>query len=667
MTAFERSTYEKLCEDAWDHCRKYYVENNPVISDEEFDHLIKQIEQIEHTHPEWITSTSPTQRVNEALTEGFQAVAHRTPMLSLANTYSKQELDDFIERVRKLIGKKAPVFSCELKMDGIAVSVLYEKGRFVRAVTRGDGWLGDDVSSNIKTIQSLPLRLKGENFPDLLEVRGEVFMPRSIFEKLNRERASLGEPLWANPRNAAGGALKLLDPKEAFNRSLSIVFYGLAEESSGDLKNQHEVHVFLNKVGLPTLKRLALCHNVEDIWNFAEAVQQQRPELPFDIDGIVVKLDDLHEQSRLGATGKSPRWAVAYKFAALQAMTSVKDITVQVGRTGILTPVAELVPALLAGSTIARATLHNEEEVQRKDIRIGDTVIIEKGGDVIPKVVSVVLENRPSATEPWCMPTLCPSCHAAVVKVDGEVAVRCLNTKNCPAQILGRLIHFSGKGGMDIENLGEKVAEQLIAKGFVKKPSDIYRLTELQLSQLEGFKAKSIQNLLVSIEKSKSVSLDKFVMALGIQHVGAGTAELLANKMGSIQAIASAESGELLSIEGIGPIATESVISYFHSIDNQEEMIRLLESGVSPKVVEVLSFEGHPFAGKIFVLTGSLSRYTRAGAAALIKARGGKVTDSVSKKTDYLLAGSEAGSKLDKALALGVAVLSEDEFVSLLG
>lgn len=598
------------------------------------------------------------------LTEGFQSVVHQTPMLSLANTYSRKEIEEFIARTHKLTGKQGLAFSCELKMDGIAVSVLYRHGLFVRGVTRGNGWEGDDVSSTIRTIRSLPLRLHGKDIPEILEVRGEVFMPHATFASLNQRRSEAGDSLWANPRNAAAGSLKLLDPKEAAQRGLDIVFYGLAEESTAHLHSQYEVHALLRKLGLPILQEHALCRDADEIWRFADSIQAQRACLPFDIDGIVIKLDALAEQRRLGATAKNPRWAVAYKFAATQATTVIRDITVQVGRTGILTPVAELNPVFLAGSTIARATLHNEEEVQRKDIRIGDMVTIEKGGDVIPKVVNVLLEQRPADSEPWCMPEACPVCGAKVERTPGEVAVRCPNTKGCPDQLLGRLIHFVSKTGMDIEHLGSKVTEQLVSKGFVCQPSDFFQLTQAELGQLEGFKEKSVHNLLESLERAKQVPLNRFIMALGIKHVGAGTAELLANRSGSIQALQEFSPEDLLKIEGIGAVVAQSVVDFFCSEENRAEIARLLALGVRPEVVQVQSFAGHPFEGKTFVLTGSLVNYTRTSAAALIKERGGKVTDSVSKKTDFVLAGSEAGSKLEKALALGVAVLSEEEFMA---
>jgi DNA ligase (NAD+) len=658
--------YEKLCEEIWQHNHLYYSKHTPVISDEKYDHLYKQLEEMEKNHPDWISPSSPTQRVAEALTGGFKAVKHQIPMLSLANTYSKDELVDFIKRIDKLSGKKELEYSCELKMDGIAISVRYENGCYVRGLTRGDGWEGDDITANIKTIARLPLRLKGENIPPVLEVRGEVFMQHAVFAELNRQKEEAGEALWANPRNAAAGSLKLLNPQEVVRRNLSIVFYGIADETGLPMHSQYESHAFLEGLGLPTLFTHKKCQTVDCMLGFVEEVRQLRPTLPFDIDGVVIKVDDLHEQRRMGATGKNPRWACAYKFAAEQATTTIRDITVQVGRTGVLTPVAELDPVFVAGSTIARATLHNEEEVQRKDIRIGDTVAIEKGGDVIPKVVGVDFEKRPSDSIPWQMPEHCPGCGNKVQRVEGEVAVRCPNSLGCPEQQLRRLIYFAGKEAMDIENMGEKVVEQLVKRGFVSRPSDIYRLTENELSKLDGFKEKSIQNLLNSIEASRHVNLSKFIMALGIKHVGSGTAELLAQRAGDVERLLLFTLEELKQIEGIGEKVATSVTEYFADPANSDELKRLMDSGVRPKQEERKVFEGHAFEGKIFVLTGTLPHYTRGAAATLIKERGGKVTDSVSKKTNYVLAGDEPGSKIEKAKTLGVLVLSEEDFQSML-
>lgn len=658
--------YEKLCQEVWEHNRRYYVEHAPTISDEAYDRLFKKVEEIEKQHPEWVTPASPTQRVNEMVSTGFTTVAHRVPMLSLANTYSKEELEDFIKRIHKLSEKSHAAFCCELKMDGIAISATFEKGIFTRGVTRGDGKRGDDITVNMRTIAALPLKLYGKHVPEFLEMRGEVYMPHQAFEKSNAAREKAGEPLWANPRNAAAGSLKLLDPKESAKRGLQVVFYQVVEEASHGLKSQFESHAYMRHLGLPVLPTIEKCHTLDEIWAYAEKVHKLRRTLPYDIDGIVIKLDDLREQQRLGITGKNPRWAVAYKFAAEQAVTRIREISVQVGRTGVLTPVAELEPVFLAGSTISRATLHNADEVKRKDIRVGDMATIEKGGDVIPKVVSVDHDKRLAHSHPWKMPTHCPACGAAVEKVEGEVAIRCPNRHGCPEQGVRRLFHFASKGAMDIDGMGEKIVEQLVDRGFVKRPSDIYALTAHELAQLDGFKDKSIHNLLTSIEKSRDVPLDKLIMALGIPHVGAGTAELLARKAGNIEALAKMEEGELLAIEGIGPKVSSAIVTYFANKENQEEIGRLLEKGVIPQKLEVKSYRAHAFNGKTFVLTGSLEKYTRSAAALLIKERGGKVTDSVTRKTDYVVAGEAPGSKLDKARELGVTVLSEKELEQML-
>lgn len=663
METYEQ--YQKLCDEIWYHNRRYFVDQAPEISDEAFDKLMYKLLEVEKKHPDWVSPSSPSQRVGEALTAGFKTVKHATPMLSLANTYSMEEVEDFIKRVQKWAGHEKMAFCCELKMDGIAITALYQNGEFIRGATRGDGKKGDDITSNMRTIQALPLKLSGKEIPSFLEVRGEVFMPHKEFERLNQERKRAEEELWANPRNAAAGSLKLLDPHEVAKRGLAIVFYAVAPESSVDLDSQYASHEYLQSLGLPVLKNKTLCQSSKEIMEFADHIRIIRPKLPYDIDGVVVKVDDLHQQMRLGATAKNPRWAVAYKFAAEQAATKILDITVQVGRTGILTPVAELEPVFLAGSTIARATLHNEDEVRRKDIRVHDHVIIEKGGDVIPKVVEVIKEQRPAHTKPWHMPSHCPVCQTPVVRIEGEVAVRCPNLQ-CPEQHLRRLIYFSSKAGMDIENLGEKVMEQLFTKGFVKAPADIYSLTPAEVSQLDGFKDKSIRNLLESIEKSKEVPLAKFIMALGIKYVGSGTAELLADKAGSMEALMNMTSTQLLEIEGIGDKIASSVVEYFADEKHRFAIERLLTAGVKPIQAKVAIFENHPFNHKNFVLTGSLEKFSRMQAASLIKERGGKVTDSVSKNTHFVVAGTDPGSKLDKAKTLGVQVLSEDEFFAML-
>lgn len=658
-------SYQRLCQEVWEHNKRYYIDHAPTISDEAYDALLKKIEQIEKEHPDWITLSSPTQRVCETTASKFHTVSHRVPMLSLANTYSKDELEEFVHRVEKLLARKT-TFCCELKMDGLAVSLVYEKGILVQGSTRGDGKHGDEITNNLRTLPSIPLQLTGSNIPDYVEIRGEVFMPRPVFQKLNEEKTRLQEPLWANPRNAAAGSLKLLDSKETAKRGLCFYGYTLISDSSIKITSQYAVHEQLQNWGVPALEMVSLAHNLEEIWQFAEKVAEHRRSFHYDIDGVVIKVNQLQEQEKLGTTGKSPRWAVAYKFAAEQAVTKIHQITVQVGRSGVLTPVAELDPIFVAGSTISRATLHNEEEVARKDIRIGDTVTIEKGGDVIPKVVEVVKSLRPPETARWKMPENCPSCGTKVVRSAGEVAVRCPNSDGCPSQQLRHLFYFVGKEAMDIDNLGVKVLEQLVHKGFVQRPGDLFLLTEKELSQLEGFKEKSIQNLLESLEKAKKVPLAKLIMALGIKHVGAGTADLLARKMGTLDKVMAATREELLDIEGVGDKLAESILSYFEDEDNRQEIKELLEMGVEPQPVEVSSFENHPFNQKTFVITGTLQRFTRQDAAKLIKDRGGKVSSSVSKQTDYLVCGEEAGSKLDKAKQLGIIILDEKQFLDLL-
>ncbi|HUD02146.1 MAG TPA: NAD-dependent DNA ligase LigA [Rhabdochlamydiaceae bacterium] len=658
-----KSEYEKLVEEIRKYDRLYYVENKPVISDYEYDLLLKKLEKMEAEHPEWITETSPTQRVKDPLSKGFKQAPHTVPMLSLDNTYNQEELEDFIKRVHKLLEKSHVPFCAELKMDGVAVSVRYEKGVYTRALTRGDGKKGDDITSNMRTIHSVPLQLTGPHIPDVLEVRGEVFMPHQVFQAQNKRKEEAGEELWANPRNAAAGSLKLLDPMEVSRRGLAAVFYGMAESDHPLIQSQYEVHEFLKKLGLPVFDadHRTVCETIDQIMKFGSKIEKKRDSLPFDIDGIVIKVDHIKYWSLLGTTGKSPRWAVAYKFAPEQATTCIREITVQVGRTGVLTPVAELEPVFLAGSTIARATLHNEEEVARKDIREGDWAVIAKGGDVIPQVLEVDLKRRPSHSKPWKMPTHCPVCGTAVVRTEGEVAVRCPN-KGCEEQIIRRIAYFASKDAMDIDHMGEKVVEQLVRKKLVKHVSDIYKLKAEDLAQLDGFKEKSIHNLLTSIDKSRHVSLARFILALSIRYVGEETAEILAQESGSIHKLAEMSEEDLLKIDGVGDKMAEAIVAYFKDRDILKEIELLLENGVQPQASKKIIRTDHAFSGKTFVLTGALQKYTRDQAEALIKERGGKVTGSVSKKTDFVLVGEDAGSKLEKAKELHIRVLSEKQF-----
>lgn len=663
----DRKEYLALIEKIQRHDDLYYSKSTPEITDYEYDQLLKELEKIEHEHPQWVIASSPTQRITEALTEGFKSVSHTVPMLSLANTYSQEEVEDFIKRVEKGLGVSDIEFHAELKMDGIAITALFEKGRFVQGATRGDGKKGDDITANMKTIRSLPLSLQGKDIPDRLEVRGEVFMPKSVFQALNQQKEEEGQETWANPRNAAAGSLKLLDSKQVSERKLSVVFYAIAQDSSHSVSTQEEVHLFLERLGLPVFSPTLRCKTkkVQELLSFAGDVEKQRKSLPYEIDGIVIKVNNLQWQEELGATAKHQRWAVAYKFAPEKALTRILDITVQVGRTGVLTPVAELEPVFVAGSTISRATLHNQEEIARKDIRIHDYVWIEKGGDVIPKVVEVEKAKRPVDAKPWYMPTQCPVCHSAVLHIPGEVAIRCPN-KECSEQRLSKIQFFASKDAMDIAHLGEKVVAQLFHKGFVRSVSDIYRLTEKELSELDGFKEKSIHNLLQSIEASKKCTLPRLILALGIKYVGEGTAEALAEAALDIHALAEMSLEKLLEVEGVGVKVAEAVYEFFRDEKHKQEIKELLELGIKPAPIKKASDTSHPFYGKTFVLTGTLSHFTRSEASLRIKEKGGKVSSSVGPNTDYLLAGEEAGSKLDKAKKLSIAILSEEEFEKLL-
>lgn len=661
--AHTKEDYYDLISEILKHDRHYFIEAKPIISDYAYDQLVKRLEEIEKKHPDWIVSSSPTQQVGKGLTKGFKQVEHTVSMLSLANTYSQEELEDFVKRVHKLLGKREVNFCAELKMDGVAVTVRYEEGVFVQALTRGDGRKGDDITANMKTIRAVPLKLVGSHLPSVLEVRGEVFMPHQVFERLNKEKEEAGEELYANPRNAAAGSLKLLDASAAAKRGLDVVFYSFADEIDPPVSTQYECHAYLKKVGLPVFDTSFRhrCHTVEQVLKFADTVEEKRHKLLFDIDGIVVKVDELKYHDELGVTGKSPRWAVAYKFAPEQALTRIRAITVQVGRTGVLTPVAELEPVFLAGSTIARATLHNQEEVERKDIRVGDWVHIEKGGDVIPKVVDVDKKRRPAHSHSWKMPKTCPSCGTHVIHSEEEVAVRCPNTKSCPEQHMRRIIYFASKDAMDIEHLGEKVVEQLFTKKLVSHFHDIYTLDAKDLAKLEGFKEKSIQNLLKSIEASRHPTLDRLILALGIKYVGEGTAELLAENVGSLSKLQEMSEEELQEIPGIGIKIAHSIVDYFSEKEHIKELEKLLEY-VKPKISKMTRRKDHVFSGKTFVLTGTLHNYSREEATALIKERGGKVTGSVSQKTDFLLLGEDPGSKLDKAREFDVKILTELEF-----
>ncbi len=657
-----RAEYEELIETLREHDRRYYVDCKPTITDYEYDRLVFRLVEIEKAHPEWIVPSSPTQRVDEGQTRGFKQAEHLAPMLSLQNTYSIEEIKDFIDRVKKLTHLPHPTFSLELKIDGVAIAIRYKNGFLLQAITRGDGKKGDDVTQNVKTIHALPMHLKESDVPSLLEVRGEVYLSKKDFLLMNEERQDEGLEPWANPRNACAGSLKLLDAKEVYKRHLNLITYQVSY--GHEIPLQSAVHPYLKKHHFPILESMFLkkAHNIEEIEEYIHFVAKKRHELPFDIDGIVIKFDDTKYYDSMGMTGKSPRWAVAYKFAPEQAVTKILGITIQVGRTGVLTPVAELEPVFLSGSTISRASLHNEEEVERKDIRVHDTVIIEKAGEIIPQVVKVDFEKRPENSVKWHMPTHCPFCHTKVVKIESEVAVRCPNHSSCPAQGVRRLHFFVAKAAMDVEHLGDKVVEKLFESKLVQRPSDFYKLTRENLLTLAGFKEKSAQNLVESIQESKKRSLDRFILGLGIPHVGAQSAHLLANRLGSLKKLIEVKKEDLLKIDGIGEKTADSIVCFFENPIHKEDIELLIEAGVEPTQVQKTFDTDHPFCGKTFCLTGTLAKYTRQEATDLILQYGGTVVNGVTKKTDYLLAGEEAGSKLEKAKATGVNIVDEEWF-----
>jgi DNA ligase (NAD+) len=666
-----KAEYEALCDEIWHHNRCYFQEAAPEISDEAFDKLVALLEQAEQEHPEWISPTSPTQRIGERPLEGFADVVHEEPMLSLEKAFVREELEAFYNRVCRLVDRKSVAFYGELKMDGLAISITYEHGQLVRAVTRGDGRIGSDITQNVKTIAAIPLRIPSEI--KKLEVRGEIFLPKASFEKMNAERERLGLPLWANPRNAAAGSIKLLDSRELSKRGgLSCVLYGVARQDPVRVHYQHDLVSFFHSLGLPTYLSirgvprsvLGLVRSVDEMMEFQAGVREIRGSLPFAIDGVVFKLDALDEAASIPPTMKHPRTALAWKFSAEQAWTTLKEIVVQVGRTGVITPVAELEPVELSGSVVSRATLHNAEEVERKDIRPKDRVLIEKGGDVIPKVVESDT-TTPHRQHPWKMPKTCPVCGTPLVRDEEEVAWRCPNREGCVEQQIRKLCHFVGKEGLDIEHIGEKSIRHLYAKGYVRALHDLFALTKEQLLTLEGVKEKSADNMLQGIAHAKTPSLDAFLLALGIRSVGAGTAQRLAQHVGTLDGFLHLTDTSIREAEGVGDEVATSVLQALHDPAFVSEVRLLREAGVAPTAVhKPKGIEGHPLNGATVVFTGTL-QMPRAEAAKLVEACGGTVTDSVSKKTSFVVVGADPGSKLAKAQSLHVRVLTEEEFAAM--
>jgi DNA ligase (NAD+) len=671
-TITTKAEYEALCDEIWHHNRCYFQEAAPEISDEAFDKLVVLLEQTEREHPEWISPTSPTQRIGEKPLEGFADVVHEELMLSLEKAFVREELEAFYNRVCRLVDRKSVTLYGELKMDGLAISITYEHGQLVRAVTRGDGRIGSDITQNVKTIASIPLRIAPEI--KTLEVRGEIFLPKASFEKMNEERERQGLPLWANPRNAAAGSIKLLDSRELSKRGgLSCVLYGIARQDPIRVHYQHDLITFLNSLGLPTYLSirdvprtvLGLVHSVDEMMEFQAEVRKIRESLPFGIDGVVFKLDNLDEAAAILPTMKHPRTAIAWKFGAEQAWTTLKEIVLQVGRTGVITPVAELEPVELSGSVVSRATLHNAEEVERKDIRPGDRVLIEKGGDVIPKVVESD-KTMPHRQHPWKMPKTCPVCGTELVRDEEEVAWRCPNRDGCVEQQIRKLCHFVGKDGLDIEHIGEKSIRHLYTNGYVRSPHDLFALTKEQLLSLEGVKEKSADNILAGIARAKTPSLDSFLLALGIRSVGAGTAQRLAQHVETLDGFMHLTDASIREVEGVGDEVASSVMQALQDPSFLLEVRLLREAGVSPTpVYKLKGIEGHPLNGATIVFTGTL-HMPRAEAAKRVEACGGTVTDSVSKKTSFVVVGADPGSKLSKAQSLHVRVLTEEEFVALL-
>ncbi len=639
------------------HSRKYYVEDAPEISDMEYDKLLRELEQLESEHPELKRADSPTQRVGGEPAAEFAQVVHTVRMESLQDAFDKDEILDFDRRVRAAVD--APRYVVEQKIDGLSVSLEYRDGVFVRGSTRGNGDVGEDVTGNLKTVRSIPLRLK-DPVP-FLEVRGEVFISKKDFEKINAERENLEEPLFANPRNAAAGSLRQLDPKIAAKRRMDIFVFNIQQAEGVEINSHIEGLRFLKEQGFKTILDDRTYDNIEDAYARVLEIGEERGGLYFDIDGAVIKVDDLAQRAALGSTAKFPRWAVAYKFPAERQKTKILDIRVQVGRTGVLTPLAELATVRIAGSNVSRATLHNMDYIADKDIRIGDTAVIEKAGDIIPAVVEVIKDERDGSERRFEMPAVCPECGAPVFREEGEAAYRCTGI-SCQAQRLRNVIHFVSKPAMDIEGAGPALVEQLLSAGMIRDAADLYTLSVQEVAALDKMGDKSAQNLMAALEKSKTNPLYRLINALGIRHIGEKGAKLLAARFKTMDALAKATEEELTDIDEIGGIMAKAVVDFFSEEQNRDFLARLKAAGVNC-VDDTPEEDGElPFAGQTFVLTGTLARYKRSEASAIIERLGGKTSSSVSKKTAYVLAGEEAGSKLDKANKLGVRVISEEEF-----
>jgi DNA ligase (NAD+) len=651
---------QKLRKEIKYHEKKYYVDNDPQVSDHEFDLLVKELEKLESQFHRLITPESPTQRVGEQPLEGFVSVEHRAPMLSLDNCYSEDELREFEERIKKIIPAQKIEYVSELKMDGLGISIIYRDGKYYQAVSRGDGFRGDDVTSNVKTIRSLPLTI---NAPHEIEVRGEIYLPFKSFKKINQEREKKGEPLFANPRNAASGSLRLLDPKEVASRQLDIVLYSIFIEGKEQL-SQWENLKTLKDLEFKTNPFYRHCASLNDAISFYEEWCARRDTLDYDVDGVVIKVNSTEQQKLLGSTAKFPRWSISYKFPARQATTKIEKIVIQVGRTGALTPVAILEPVSLSGVTISSSSLHNQDEIKRKDIRVNDTVLIERSGDVIPKVVSVMKERRTGKEVKFRFPSVCPVCDSTTFKPEGEVISRCTNP-SCPARLKGSLLHFASRRAMNIEGLGKSLVNQLLERKLVEKIPDLYSLKYEDLVELERMGPKSSKNLLDEIEKTKQRNLTRLIYALGIRYVGERTAQALAAHFKSLDALTNASIEELTQIEDVGPKVAESVVFFFDQPENQELISKLKKAGINFFLKAAEREDVKSLEGQKYVLTGTLSSFSREEAKEIIEELGGTVTSSVSRNTRYVIAGESPGSKLQKAQELGIPTLDEKGFLKL--
>ena len=650
------------------HNRRYYQLDDPEISDVEYDRLMKELSDLERKFPDVDVTDSPTQRVGAAPLEKFVSVSHLTPMLSLANAFSEQDILDFDDRIKRLLGTEEKItFVAEPKLDGTAVNLIYENGAFTVGATRGDGTVGEDVTQNLKTITSIPLTMKKAKespIPERIEIRGEVYIEIEPFKELNKRRLKEGEQPFANPRNAAAGSLRQLDSRVTARRPLDIFCYGIGLVAEKTFKKHWDVLQTLSRWGFRVNPHVKQAKNIHECIAYYHHIDKMRVDLPYEIDGVVIKVDEIAIQERLGAVSRSPRWAIACKFAATQGTTVVEDIRVHVGRTGVLTPVAIMKPVRVGGVTVSRATLHNMDEIEKKDIRIGDTVIIQRAGDVIPEVVKVIESKRTGKEVKFVMPTVCPECGSHVVRLEGEAAHRCIGLV-CPAQIKEHITHFASRGGMDIEGLGDKMVAQLVDTKLIQDPADIYFLKKEYLLALERMAEKSANNLLAAIERSKKPPLEKFIYALGIRHVGEHMARVLAGSFKTLDSLTEATEDDLLAIRDIGPEVANSVTRFFSEQSNKKVIEKFRKAGVKP--VEKSRPKEARLAGRSFVFTGTLSRLTRNEAKEIVESLGASVTESVTKTTDYVVAGESPGSKLEKARASGVTIIDEKEFLKLSG